>query len=112
MIDPYKPYSDVMKEKTERITPTKRRAERNAEQKRLSRNWKRRQAYWLKYVAERPARCHYCGETKTAKEMFKYARREVSVKNQCHPCSDKEFEMDYGYEPEYTGDRIYWKTNP
>jgi hypothetical protein len=97
---------------TERITPTKRRAERKAEQKRISRNWKRRQAYYLKFVADRPARCHDCGTTKTAKEMFKYARREVSVNNQCRPCSDKEFEMDYGYEPEYEGDRIYWKTHP
>jgi hypothetical protein len=97
---------------TERMTPTKRRAEREAEHKRLSRNMKRRQAYYLKFVAGRPARCNDCGETKTADEMFHYARREISVKNQCHPCSDKEFETDYGYEPEYTGDRIYWKTHP
>ena len=97
---------------SERLSPAQRRADRQAEWKRISRNMRRRQAYYAKFVADRPARCHYCGETKTAKEMFEYARREVSVNNQCHPCSDKEMEMDYGYEPEFPGDRIYWKTNP
>ena len=94
----------------ERVSPAQRRAQQQAEHKRLSRNSKRRRAYYLKFVADRPARCNDCGATKTSKEMFQYARREVSVKNQCRPCSDKEFETDYGYEPEYEGDRIWWKT--
>jgi hypothetical protein len=94
------------------MTPAKRRAKREAEYKRFSRNMKRRQAYWLKFVAGRPARCNDCGETKTAKDMVQYARREVSVKNQCQQCSDKEFEMDYGWEPRFAGEEIYWKTRP
>ena len=96
----------------ERISPAQRRAQRQAEYKRLSRNRKRRQAYYLKFVADRPARCNDCGATKTAKEMAEYARREVSVKNKCRPCFDKELEEDYEpeYEGEYEGDRIWWKT--
>ncbi len=95
-----------------RVSPAQRRAERQANERKYLRDLRRRRSYYMKFVADRPARCHDCGATKTAKEMFKYARREVSIKNQCHPCSDKEFEMVYGYEPEYAGDRIYWKTNP
>ena len=94
----------------ERVSPAQRRAQRQAEHKRLSRNSKRRRAYYLKFVADRPARCNDCGATKTAKEMAEYARREVSVKNKCHECLDKDFETDYEYESEYEGDRIWWKT--
>ena len=97
---------------TDRISPAQRRAERKEEYRRHSQNRKRRQAYYLRFVADRPARCNDCGATKTAKEMAEYARREVSIKNRCHECLDKEFETDYEYEPEYAGDRIYWKTNP
>jgi len=93
----------------ERVRPAQRRAQQQAEHKRLSRNSKRRRAYYLKFVADRPARCNDCGATKTSKEMFEYARREVSVKNQCRPCADKEMEMYYE-EPEYPGERIWWKT--
>ncbi len=101
-----------MKEMTIRITPAQRRAQRHAEDERNERNRKRRHAYWRKFVAERPARCHKCGETKTAKDMIDYARREVSVKNRCHQCFDKDLETDYGYDPEFAGDRIYWKLRP
>ena len=94
----------------ERVSPAQRRAQQQAEHKRLSRNSKRRRAYYLKFVADRPARCNDCGATKTAKEMAEYARREVSVKNKCHECLDKDFETDYEYESEYEGDRIWWKT--
>lgn len=94
----------------DRVSLAQRRAQRQAEYKRLSRNSKRRRAYYLKFVADRPARCNDCGATKTVKEMADYARREVSVKNQCRPCADKEMEMDYGYEPEYPGEHIWWKT--
>jgi hypothetical protein len=94
----------------ERVSPAQRRAQRKAEHKRLLRNSKRRQAYYLKFVADRPARCNDCGATKTAKEMAEYARREVSVKNMCHECLDREFGMDYEYEDEYEDDRIWWKT--
>jgi hypothetical protein len=92
---------------TERLSPAQRRADRQASERKFVRNIRRRRAYYDKFVADRPARCNDCGATKTAKEMFEYARREVSVKNQCHPCADKEFET--GYEREYEGDRIFWK---
>lgn len=93
-------------------SPAHRRLQRYAEEKRNERNLKRRRAYWLKFVADRPARCNVCGAAKTAKDMIDYARREVSVKNRCYPCFEKDLETDYGYEPEYSGERIYWKLNP
>ena len=102
--------SSQWKKSMERISPAQRRAQRQAEYKKADRNRKRRQAYYRKFVADRPARCNECGATKTAKEMVDYARREVSVKNKCRPCFDKELEDDYGYEPEYPGERIWWKT--
>jgi hypothetical protein len=94
----------------ERVSPAQRRAQRQAEYKKADRNRKRRQAYYRKFVADRPARCNECGATKTAKEMAEYARREVSVKNRCHECLDREFGEDYEYEDEYPGERIWWKT--
>jgi len=94
----------------EKVSPAQRRAQRQATERKNLRNMRRRQAYYRKFVANRPARCNECGATKTAKEMADYARREVSVKNKCHPCLDKELEEDYGYEPEYPGERIWWKT--
>ena len=102
--------SSQWKKSMERISPAQRRADRQATERKNLRNMRRRQAYYRKFVADRPARCNECGATKTAKEMADYARREVSVKNKCHPCLDKELEEDYGYEPEYPGERIWWKT--
>lgn len=99
---------------TERMSPAQRRAQRQAEEKRNARNHKRRRAYWLRFVADRPARCNECGTVKTAKDMLRYARREVSVKNQCVECFERgiEEELSYGEEPRFTGDHIYWKTHP
>lgn len=99
---------------TERVSPAQRRAQRYAEEERNARNHKRRQKYWLKFVADRPARCNDCGTTKTAKDMLHYARREVSVKNRCWQCFEKELEneVSYGEEPRFAGDDIYWKTHP
>jgi len=92
----------------ERVSPAQRRAQRQATERKNLRNMRRRQAYYRKFVADRPARCNECGATKTAKEMAEYARREVSVKNRCHECLDREFGMEY--EDEYEGERIWWKT--
>jgi uncharacterized Zn finger protein len=95
-----------------RTSPAQRRAEREAEYKKNERNRKRRRAYWLKFVADRPARCNECGTVKTAKDMVDYARREVSVKNRCWQCFEKEMDIDYGEEPRFAGDSIWWKTRP
>lgn len=87
------------------------RAKQEVEERKRQRNARRRSAYYAKYVADRPAKCHECGAVKTAKDMFAYARREVSVKNLCWECFEKDDDTML-WEPEYAGDHIYWKMNP
>ena len=95
-----------------RLSPAQRRAFRKEEERKSYNAHQRRAAYYKKHVALRPARCNDCGATTTAQDMAKYSRREVSVNNQCQQCFDKELEQDHGYETEFPGERIYWKTNP
>ena len=95
-----------------RVSPAERRREREAQHLAEEKKRKARRAYYMKFVAHRPAQCHQCKETKTANDMIDYARREVSVKNKCLTCFDKELDEERGYETEFPGDRIYWKMNP